>query len=865
MKGGSVLRNSVTLITGNVVAKLINLVLVLILARMFGAAGFGLYSFAFAFVMMFMLLTQFGMNTFLVRHIATDRNRVETALPTALSMVLVLSLLTLPLVNGVAWVAGWSAAERVVILLFSIYMVFDSWSRFLFSVFRAYERMEFEALVFILERCGLLVAALIVWAAGAGLPELVAAFAGVELLKASLAFILVRRHFTPLRPAWQSGLAFSLLRQSMPFALMILFATLTLRIDIIMLKLFHSVEMAGLYGVGRRLIESLAFLPESVVSALFPALSLLFLRSRARFDITFQRALRYFLLIALPLAALLFTYAESIVGLLFAPEFAAAAVALRWMAIWLGLLFVKHLFAVTLNAVGRQRSFSLIAGLTMVINVLLNLLLIPAYDLMGAGVATVSAELLTTVIAFFVLRRELGLPKLEPRLLATLGAGLLLILSLALMRDWPLPAGSLLGLAVYLLALPLLRAVAPEDLGLFIRQFLGARPSRGEEPAKDEAALIQINARFLTQPISGVQRYGHELIQALDDLIEERHEAVAGLRFELLAPAQGRIHEPALMHIPLRSFGRRSGHVWEQFELPRRAGGALLFCPGNTAPLASLGGSAPVVVTVHDLSYLYFPDAYSAAFKAAYRLLIPAIFQEADRVITVSNSERDAIRARYPAVNERLKPIQNGGLAARHLAAVSGPAPADRDDPPLLLYVGALNRRKNIQGILKAFELLSTSREARLVIVGGGGRSFDNNAFAIDERFRSRVEFLGQVDDTERLLELYRRATCLLFPSFYEASPLPPLEAMACGCPVLASSIPSLIERCGEDALFCDPHDAADIAAKIETLLASPELSSDLSRCGRERAAHYTWRQCALATVAVMREALEGVEHEPAR
>jgi glycosyltransferase involved in cell wall biosynthesis len=119
------------------------------------------------------------------------------------------------------------------------------------------------------------------------------------------------------------------------------------------------------------------------------------------------------------------------------------------------------------------------------------------------------------------------------------------------------------------------------------------------------------------------------------------------------------------------------------------------------------------------------------------------------------------------------------------------------------------------------------------------------------------LEFLGQVDDPARLVEIYRSAFCLVYPSFYESSGLPPVEAMACRCPVIASDIPVLVERCGEAALYCDPKEPADIARKIEALLDDPTLRASLIEKGVARAGEFTWRNCALQTLAVMKNALQ--------
>lgn len=371
-----------------------------------------------------------------------------------------------------------------------------------------------------------------------------------------------------------------------------------------------------------------------------------------------------------------------------------------------------------------------------------------------------------------------------------------------------------------------------------------------------DKTTIVINGRFLTQPITGVQRYAHEIVRALDDLIEHSAPEVAPFSFQIVAPRKDLIHELPLRHIEIRHTGKRRGHLWEQRDLPGAFDEGVLFCPGNTAPLSALHGGKPVVVTVHDLSYLYFPEAYSFSFKALYKMLIPATFRQADAVITVSHSEKAAMLRYYPRLSHKIHVIQNGGLGRRFMETSPPPESTAGDDDPMLLYVGALNPRKNPQGILQAVSLLARRMNFRLVLAGGGSKSFQNKELAISDNLRERVVLTGQINDTDQLIELYRKAACLVFPSFYEASPLPPIEAMACGCPVIASDIPALQERCGDAALYCDPHRPEDIADKIQQVLGNPGQAEALRRKGALRARQYTWEFCAKETLQVITKVL---------
>lgn len=373
----------------------------------------------------------------------------------------------------------------------------------------------------------------------------------------------------------------------------------------------------------------------------------------------------------------------------------------------------------------------------------------------------------------------------------------------------------------------------------------GARRDRTGK--RDVPSVIYINGRYLTQAITGVQRYAHELVATLDRLLGEDLSLGQRYRFVVLVPRRGVIHHPALEHIEIRPVGRFTGHIWEQLDLPGETKDGVLFCPGNTAPALSLLLGRKTVVTVHDLGYIYFPDTYSLAFRTLYKVLIPMILRRASAVIAVSNSERQAMCRVYGIPESRAVPIQNGGLSGDVL--YDGPDKSLDETEPFALYVGAISRKKNVHGIVQAAALLADEK-LRFVIAGGGGKPFKDFDIPAEIERRARIQFTGRISD-EQLFDYFRRALCLVFPSFYEASPLPPIEAMAWGCPVVTSRIPALEERCGDAALFCDPDDPADIARQIRTLLHDPALRAELRRRGFEQARRFSWRNCALRTIEV--------------
>lgn len=365
------------------------------------------------------------------------------------------------------------------------------------------------------------------------------------------------------------------------------------------------------------------------------------------------------------------------------------------------------------------------------------------------------------------------------------------------------------------------------------------------------STVIYINGRFLTQSITGVQRVAREFLIALDSLIEYGKLDVEAV---VLHPGKSDVLpiDQELKHVRLKPCGRFVGHLWEQVELPFYARGGKLLCLGNTAPIYSLlYKSDRVHVMVHDLSYKYFPKAYSWKFRLFYSIVIPQILKRASKVYTVSKSEYESILTHYPNLigDDRLSYHQNGGWSNYKPEA----RPSYSSRKKRILYVGSLTARKNAKGLLEAaIKIVSAHPELEFSFLGSNGASFGDVDLEILEELKSNINFLGQVNDAAVLKGYYESSLALVFPSFYEASPLPPIESMGFGCPVVSSSIKSLKERCGDAAIYCEADDVDDIVRSIEKIIYDEEVWVKYSKLGINKALEYTWEKQVADILKIM-------------
>ena len=373
-------------------------------------------------------------------------------------------------------------------------------------------------------------------------------------------------------------------------------------------------------------------------------------------------------------------------------------------------------------------------------------------------------------------------------------------------------------------------------------------PERFEREGSPVTAICYINGKFSAQPTTGVQRVAARLLQALDARAGSPH-GLPG-RWVLLCPPAGQ--PPALRHIECRVVGRRAGslHLWEQLRLPLAARDGCLLNLAGSAPFAA----RRQVCMIHDAAVFDHSEAYSPAFVCWYRLLFSHLARQGHTLLTVSAFSQARLAAALGVAAARLAVVPSG---ADHLQGVTADeAVLQRlglQGQRFFLAVASANPTKNLALLVAAFAELPAaavpSAAPRLVIVGGSNsRVFSGAPAPADPPGVLRT---GPLDDAP-LKALYQHAQALVFPSIYEGFGLPPLEAMACGCAVVASNAAAIPEVCGNAAFYVDPLDRAALTAAMQRMLEDPALVQRLRQEGPVHAARYTWAASAERLLASM-------------
>lgn len=314
---------------------------------------------------------------------------------------------------------------------------------------------------------------------------------------------------------------------------------------------------------------------------------------------------------------------------------------------------------------------------------------------------------------------------------------------------------------------------------------------------------IYINGRFLTHPLTGIGRFAYEICIELNKLVP----------ITLIVPRKA--IQPAfdVSIFKIREYGYSNGHLWEQLVLPT------YFFRKKNYILLNFSGLGPILVrnkvtTVHDVSFLYNPQWFSAAYRIFYKCMTPISMKTSRRVLTVSEFAKADILRYYPFQRaEKLDVIYN----AVRLNTKSNNQESKRKEN-YILTVGSLDPRKNLPLLIEAMQHPQL-KAFELHLIGGTSKVFGD--VGIDVESATNVRFMGHVSD-ETLSEEYANARLFVMPSLYEGFGIPPLESLRHGCPILISDIPVFHEIFEDSATYFDPHSASDLANKILDCLNNP-------------------------------------------
>ena len=463
-EGRRPLANAVLLLVTRTLSRVVVLVTVIVAQNALGRGSYGEFQTAIVFSSLSSIVADLGLQIVFTREAARHRDRLGRLLAVTLG-----ARIPLAAASGAVLAAGVALlAPSLLSLVPSLYLLLlvMSFSTVLRSCFYATQEMRWEVIAIAGETVILLGVTLLAAHAHAPVRVYIDASTASYGFTLLLGAVVVSRRYAPLRIAWRPDEARALLRSGLPFALAFALSTVYFRVDLVILQALRGFEQAGDYGAANKFLDGLGFVPQAVMSAVYPALSIAATRGADQVRALYLRVYRLLALVGMPASVLCVALAPAIVA--DTHTLATAAPSLRVLGATAFFLFVVNSFVFTLGAMDRQLSFAALAGASVVVNVGLNLALIPLFGAdqgpVACAWATVATEALLFVAGLVVLSRYLGgLPWVRPLIPVAVSGAAMAAVAWPL-RDAAQPLAVGAPVAAYCAAVLLTGALRPAEL-----------------------------------------------------------------------------------------------------------------------------------------------------------------------------------------------------------------------------------------------------------------------------------------------------------------------------------------------------------------------------------------------------------------
>ena len=373
---------------------------------------------------------------------------------------------------------------------------------------------------------------------------------------------------------------------------------------------------------------------------------------------------------------------------------------------------------------------------------------------------------------------------------------------------------------------------------------------------------IAVNTRFLLSgKLEGIGIYTQEIFKRVVQLMPEHEFFFLFDRAYSSAFIFEKNVTPIVVHPPARHpflwywwFGKSIPKVLQENNID------VFISPDG---FASLNTSVPQIITIHDLGFEHFPEHVPFLVRKFYRYFTPKYCEKAAKILAVSAYTKQDIISTYNIETKKIEVVYNG--FDTHLASLKGgtqPVQAERLVPfrgfrgePYFIFVGAVHPRKNVLGLLKAFEQFKTSYSHAHQLVIVGRKAWMNQEledFYEKMQFKKEVIWIEKIERAD-LIQLMQQSFGLVYPSLFEGFGIPIIEAMSLGIPVICSNVSAMPEVAGNAALFVQPDNTIEIATAMNELIINDVLRNDLIAKGKTRATHFDWNTSAEKVVDIIK------------
>ncbi|MFH1233120.1 MAG: flippase [Patescibacteria group bacterium] len=384
-----------------ILQKVISFTYFILIARALGPADLGKYYFAISFTTIFAILIDLGLTNVLTREVAKNKEQAQKILSNTMAIKLPLAVLTWLVVIILVKISGYSGIVQQLIYLSAISMVLDSFTATFFGVIRGFHNLSFESIASIIFQLIVLSMGLVALKMNLGPVWLMAGLVVASMFNFLYSgFLVYYKWRLSLWPILDSKFAKLLIKITIPFALFAIFQRIYTYLDTVLLSLLAGDEYVGLYQVAFKVIFALQFLPMAFIASLYPAMSAYWQNNREQLPVIFERAINYLIIISLPIAIGIAVIADKVI-LLFKSGFNGAILPLEISMLAIVFMFVGYPIGALLNACGRQKVNTINMAITVAVSVVLNIILIPRLQAVGASITVLTTNFLLLVLGLY--------------------------------------------------------------------------------------------------------------------------------------------------------------------------------------------------------------------------------------------------------------------------------------------------------------------------------------------------------------------------------------------------------------------------------------------------------------------------------
>lgn len=461
-----IIKNIGALATGEVITRILSLILIIYIARFLGDTGFGRYSFAFAFTSLFLVLVDPGINSVVIRDVSRAKKIAGKYLGNIIILRSLLSLIAFFFIVIVINLMDYPDETKLAVYIVGIYTIMTSFSQLTRSVFRAFEKMEYEALLNIIERLIFVSLGIVVLLKGFGLIEVVLVFLVAGAANILLSFIVTGRKFAIPKLEIDIELWKYLVKEGLPFGAAFIFITIYIKADTVLLSIMKGDAAVGWYNAAYQIPMAATLISAAMMESVFPAFSNLFRSSKEALSIAYEKSFRFLSIIAIPIAMGVTILSDKIIFSLYGKGFENSVFILRILVWFIIFEFMSYLLYITLASINKQRINTISTCICASLNVILNLLLIPQFSLMGAAIVKIITYAFLFLMNFYFISKYLYRVSLFKTLYKPIIAGMAMGIILLFLKDMALLISVPVSGLFYIVFLYIINGFSKEELKL---------------------------------------------------------------------------------------------------------------------------------------------------------------------------------------------------------------------------------------------------------------------------------------------------------------------------------------------------------------------------------------------------------------